>query len=135
MLYEDEHLLAVDKPALLPVHPTARYHRNTLIKVLQARRPGECLSLGHRLDRETSGVILVAKNPACDRALKRAFEERDGIEKTYLAITWGVPDAATARARFRYERSVSSTRPHSLRREDAPRRDATTRSTRRPASP
>ncbi len=78
IVYEDEHLLAVDKPALLPVHPTARYHHNTLIKVLQAQRPGEWLSLGHRLDRETSGVLIVAKNPACDRALKRAFEMRDG---------------------------------------------------------
>src|SRR5262245_3878248 len=49
ILYEDEHLLAVDKPALLPVHPTARYHKNTLIKILQARRPRAFLSLGHRI--------------------------------------------------------------------------------------
>jgi 23S rRNA pseudouridine1911/1915/1917 synthase len=106
VLYEDDHLLAVDKPAGLPVHPSARYHRNTLIKVLQAKRPGEWLSLGHRLDRETSGVILVAKNRPCDRALKRAFEERDGIEKTYLAITWGAPDPGDGAHAFRFERSV-----------------------------
>src|SRR5579859_5924727 len=51
VLFEDAHLLAVDKPAMLTVHPTARYHKNTLIKVLQAKRP-ECafMSLGHRLD-------------------------------------------------------------------------------------
>ena len=61
ILYEDEHLLAVDKPAKLPVHPTARYHKNTLIKMLQSARPGQFLSLGHRLDRETSGVLLVSK--------------------------------------------------------------------------
>ena len=106
IVYEDEDLLAVDKPAHLPVHPSARYHRNTLIKVLQAKRPGEWLSLAHRLDRETSGVILVAKTPSCDRALKRAFEERDGIEKTYLAITWGVPDPGDGARVFRFERSV-----------------------------
>jgi 23S rRNA pseudouridine1911/1915/1917 synthase len=106
IVYEDEHLLAVDKPAHLPVHPSARYHHNTLIKVLQAKRPGEFLSLGHRLDRETSGVILVAKSRSCDRALKRAFEERDGIEKTYLAITWGVPDPGDGARAFRFERSV-----------------------------
>src|SRR5580658_2409432 len=48
ILYEDEHLLAVDKPALLPVHPTARYHKNTLIKLLEQMRPEvEFLSLGH----------------------------------------------------------------------------------------
>src|SRR5271165_6447356 len=93
VLYEDEHLLAVDKPPLLPVHPTARYHKNTLIKVLQAARPEEpFLSLGHRLDRETSGVMLISKSRAGDRALKKMLEAREGIDKRYLAITWGVPD-------------------------------------------
>lgn len=98
ILYEDEHLLAVDKPALLPVHPTARYHNNTLIKVLKDARPGEHLSLGHRLDRETSGVLLVAKTVACDRTLKKNLEGRTGIEKTYVAIAWGAPDFARAPA-------------------------------------
>lgn len=115
IVYEDDHLLAVDKPAGLPVHPTARYHRNTLIKVLQAERPGEFLSLGHRLDRETSGVLLVSKTSECDRSLKRSLQYRDeGIEKSYEAITWGVPDPlrvgireAEMNAReFRYERSL-----------------------------
>jgi 23S rRNA pseudouridine1911/1915/1917 synthase len=108
IVYEDEHLLAVDKPAHLPVHPSARYYRNTLIKVLQAKRPGEWLSLAHRLDRETSGLILVPKTPACDKALKRAFEDRAGIEKTYLAITWGVPDPGDGGVakEFRFERSM-----------------------------
>src|SRR5262249_36577277 len=95
VLYEDEHLLAVGKPANLPVHPTARYHKNTLIKLLQARHPGRFLSLGHRIDRETSGVLLVSKTPECDRALKRRLELRTGVEKTYVAITCGVPDDGT----------------------------------------
>lgn len=119
VLYEDPHLLAVDKPALLPVHPTARYHKNTLINVLKDARPGEWLSLGHRIDRETSGVLLVAKTPACDRRLKKQLEARDGIDKTYLAITWGAPDPARGPAlgaavtaahdgpgAFRFERSL-----------------------------
>ena len=106
ILYEDEHLLAVDKPANLPVHPTARYHKNTLIKLLQARRPRAFLSLGHRIDRETSGVLLVSKSPECDRTLKRQLELREGVEKTYVAITWGVPDDGTAAREFRYERSM-----------------------------
>ena len=76
ILFEDEHILAVDKPALLPVHPTARYHKNTLINVLKALRPGQFLSLGHRIDRETSGVLLVAKSTARDRALKKVIESR-----------------------------------------------------------
>lgn len=107
ILYEDAHLLAVDKPANLPVHPTARYHKNTLIKLLQAARPGEFLSLGHRIDRETSGVLLVSKTPLCDRTLKKQLEARgDDIEKTYVALTWGRPDDGTGDLAFRYERSL-----------------------------
>ncbi len=95
LLYEDDHLLVVDKPAMLPVHPSARYHRNTLIKVLQAARP-DCpfLSLAHRLDRETSGVIVVSKSRACDRAIKKLLERRVGVHKTYTAVTHGVPGEA-----------------------------------------
>jgi 23S rRNA pseudouridine1911/1915/1917 synthase len=102
VLYEDAHLMAVDKPALLPVHPTARYHHNTLIKVLQAARP-DCpfLSLAHRLDRETSGVIVVSKTRACDRAIKKLIEGRDGVLKVYTAITRGVPDGGGGARRFR----------------------------------
>jgi 23S rRNA pseudouridine1911/1915/1917 synthase len=108
VLYEDDHLLAVAKPAHLPVHPSARYHRNTLIKVLQATRPaGSFLSLGHRLDRETSGVLLLSKTRACDRALKKRLAERDDVTKTYLAITWGVPDRGDGATSFRYERPLA----------------------------
>ncbi|HEY8090495.1 MAG TPA: RluA family pseudouridine synthase [Polyangiaceae bacterium] len=116
VLYEDEHLLAVDKPAMLPVHPTARYHNNTLIKVLQAQRPDAAfLSLGHRLDRETSGVMLVSKTRACDRALKKQLEARADIEKTYLAITWGTPDRGDGATTFRYERAVAPDDANPLR--------------------
>ena len=106
VVYEDEHLMAVDKPPKLPVHPTARYHNNTLIKVLQRARPGQFLSLGHRIDRETSGVLLVAKSKACDRALKKNLEARAGIEKVYTAITWGLPDASDPGRTFRLDRAV-----------------------------
>lgn len=119
ILHEDEHVFAVDKPALLPVHPTARYYKNTLIHVLKDARPGEFVSLGHRLDRETSGVLICAKSAAADRALKKQIEAREGIGKTYRAITWGVPDPARAEAvggavspaddgpgAFRFERSL-----------------------------
>jgi 23S rRNA pseudouridine1911/1915/1917 synthase len=102
VLYDDEHLLAVDKPALLPVHPTARYHKNTLIKLLQARAPRTFLSLGHRIDRETSGVLLLSKTAECDRALKRQLELRESIEKTYVALTWGVPDDGSGAPAFRF---------------------------------
>jgi RluA family pseudouridine synthase len=116
VLYEDEHLLAINKPALLPVHPTARYHRNTVIKALQAARP-DCrsLSLGHRLDRETSGVLLVSKTRACDRSFKKQLERREGVRKTYVAITWGMPRGGHAFAAFRYERAVELDTANPLR--------------------
>jgi 23S rRNA pseudouridine1911/1915/1917 synthase len=85
------------------VHPTARYYRSTLIKRLVAVKPGEYLSLVHRLDRETSGIVLVARSLDADRAFKRLFEDRSreaatlssasSVKKTYLAITWGVPES------------------------------------------
>jgi 23S rRNA pseudouridine1911/1915/1917 synthase len=108
-LYEDEHLLVIDKPPLMTVHPTARHHKNTLIKRLEAQRPGEFFSLIHRLDRETSGALLVGRSKEADREFKRLLENRSveaisaarageaplcpehGMLKTYLAITWGVP--------------------------------------------
>lgn len=119
IVYEDAHLFAVDKPALLPVHPTARYHKNTLIHVLKDARPGAFVSLGHRLDRETSGVLVVSKSPECDRSFKKQIEARTGVAKTYRAITWGVPDpalglraggtitpATDGPGAYRYERSL-----------------------------
>jgi 23S rRNA pseudouridine1911/1915/1917 synthase len=100
VLYEDAHLLVIDKPPLVTVHPTARYHQNTVIKRLQAERPGEFLALIHRLDRETSGILLLARSLEAERAFKRKLEERSlsqqsdeqrGVEKIYLALTRGVP--------------------------------------------
>ncbi len=114
VLYEDEHLLAIDKPALLPVHPTARYHKNTVIKVLEALRPGEFLRLGHRIDRETSGVLLIAKSAACERRLKKQLEERDEVDKSYVAITWENPLDFVSTGERLSEKSFRRTSPLEL---------------------
>lgn len=110
IIYEDDDLLVVDKPPLVTVHPTARYHKSTLIEQLKRDRPGEYLSLVHRLDRETSGIVLVARSAEADRAFKRIVEDRStaladeragrrtkapALGKTYLAITWSEPPATT----------------------------------------
>jgi 23S rRNA pseudouridine1911/1915/1917 synthase len=99
VLYEDPHLLVLDKPPLVAVHPTARYHKHTVIERLREERPKQYLNLVHRLDRETSGILLIAKTPEADRALKRLLEDRTlgrgrhaPLEKSYLAITRGVPE-------------------------------------------
>jgi 23S rRNA pseudouridine1911/1915/1917 synthase len=91
VIYEDDHFFAIAKPAGVPVHPTARYHRNTVVKLLSLSRQGESFTLAHRLDRETSGVLLLAKTREADRGIKRQLEQRASVEKTYLAITWGPP--------------------------------------------
>ncbi len=92
VLYQDEHLIAVDKPAGLPVHPTARYHQNTLTTVLGEIFPGRRVVPCHRLDRETSGIVLTACTPAAERAIKTAFANR-AVQKTYEALVHGVvPD-------------------------------------------
>ena len=89
ILYEDDHLLAVNKPAGIPVHPTARYYRSTVVKMLEDLRPGEHPRLSHRIDRETSGVLLLAKTALADRLVKMQFEAREAVQKEYLALAWG----------------------------------------------
>jgi 23S rRNA pseudouridine1911/1915/1917 synthase len=80
ILYEDEWLMVVDKPPFVAVHPTARYYHSTLVKRLEVQRPGQFLSLIHRLDRETSGIVLVAKTQEADRAFKKLLEDRSVAE-------------------------------------------------------
>ena len=91
ILYEDEDLMAVNKPPNMVVHPTARHHRGTVYMILSDQRPDQHLSLIHRIDRETSGVLLVAKTRLADREVKIQFEERKDVVKRYTAITWGWP--------------------------------------------
>jgi len=94
VLYEDEALLAVCKPAHLPVHPSGRYYRNTLLMMLLAERGEDLdateLRIVHRLDRETSGIILFAKGREAAAALSSQFENREA-RKRYLAIVHGAP--------------------------------------------
>lgn len=88
VIHEDEDLLALDKPAGLPVHATARYHKNTLTQLLRERYGGAYAVIAHRLDRETSGVLLCGRSFEASRRLKTAFERRR-VEKRYLAIVHG----------------------------------------------
>jgi 23S rRNA pseudouridine1911/1915/1917 synthase len=91
VLHEDDTVLLVDKPAGLPMHPTATYHKHTLSYLLRERYGadgGFTPRLAHRLDRETSGLVVCAKTLEAERMLKRAFE-RHQITKSYLAIVRG----------------------------------------------
>ncbi|WP_437562892.1 RluA family pseudouridine synthase [Sorangium sp. So ce542] len=108
VLHEDDALLAVNKPPSLPVHPTARYHKSTVIKMMEAARPGERLFLAHRLDRETSGVLLLCRTPEADRTVKAQFEERTGVLKRYVAIAWGWPERDDFRVELPLELDTAS---------------------------
>jgi len=102
ILYEDSHLLVLDKPAGLVVHPGAGTRRGTLVNALLHHvrdlsgvggelRPG----IVHRLDRGTSGLLVVAKDDETHRHLSRQFAGRT-VEKVYEAIVLGVPRARRA---------------------------------------
>ena len=98
VLYEDEYLIAVNKPPFMVVHPARGHWSGTLASALAFHfenlssaggptRPG----IVHRLDRDTSGVMVVAKNDQIHYALSEQFEQRE-TEKEYFAIVIGQPD-------------------------------------------
>jgi len=89
VLYEDDAVLAVNKPAGLPVHPSASYHKHTLTHLLKQRFGENAPQIAHRLDRETSGLLVCGRTRASERTLKIAFENRR-VRKRYLAIVRGV---------------------------------------------
>jgi RluA family pseudouridine synthase len=91
ILYEDDWLIAMAKPAPLPVHPCGRYNLNTLTSLLASVYPPADLRLVHRLDANTSGVILLARTAAAATALRQQFEGNT-VRKRYLVGCWGNPD-------------------------------------------
>lgn len=99
VLYEDKHLLAVNKTAGMIVHPGAGTGEDTLVHALLAHCEGSLSGVGgverpgivHRLDRETSGIILVAKNDKAHRGLAAQFSERT-LQKEYVALVAGTPE-------------------------------------------
>jgi 23S rRNA pseudouridine1911/1915/1917 synthase len=92
IVHEDARMLIVDKPAGLPVHASAKFYFNTLARVLSERYPGEPeLQLCHRLDRETSGCVVIARDREAAAFLKHAISEKHRTVKQYLAIVDGQP--------------------------------------------
>jgi 23S rRNA pseudouridine1911/1915/1917 synthase len=101
IVYEDDALIVIDKPPGLVVHPAAGHAQGTLVNALIAhcgdslsgiggvKRPG----IVHRLDKDTSGLMVVAKTDQAHRALSKQFENKvEGpLERAYLAFVWGAP--------------------------------------------
>ncbi len=96
MVYEDQHLLVVDKPAGVVVHPARGHRQGTLAQALAGRAAGGedpwRAGIVHRLDKATSGLLVVAKDEATHRALKALLQARD-ITREYLALVEGRPPA------------------------------------------
>ncbi len=103
VLYEDDDLLVINKPAGMVVHPGAGNRHGTLVNAVlyrcpdlegvgAAHRPG----IVHRLDKDTSGVILVAKNDRAHRALQEQFKARE-VHKIYLALVYGTVEPPQGR--------------------------------------
>jgi len=94
--YEDEHLVVVDKPAGVVVHPARGHWQGTLAQALEGRAAGgeDAFRAGivHRLDRDTSGLLVVAKSDAVHTALKEALQRRE-VVREYLALVEGRPPA------------------------------------------
>ena len=133
ILYQDADLIVVDKPAGMVVHPAAGHDSGTLVNALLhhvddlsgiggEKRPG----IVHRLDRGTSGLMVVAKNDRAHEELSRQFRERE-VEKEYIALTWGEVMAGrridTAIGRDPANRKKMSSEPARIRRS----REAVTR--------
>ena len=94
ILFQDEDVLVIDKPGNLPVHPSGRYFFHTLLTQLRVENGNEVdqkkeFYIVHRIDRETSGVLVVGKNPAAAASLVSQFEQRK-TNKEYLAVVKGV---------------------------------------------
>ena len=101
IVYEDADLIVVNKPAGMVIHPAPGNPDMTLVNALIAHCGASLSGIGgelrpgivHRLDKDTSGLIVAAKNDLAHRALSTAFAAHD-IERAYLAVVWGTPSPA-----------------------------------------
>jgi 23S rRNA pseudouridine1911/1915/1917 synthase len=118
IVHEDEHLLVVDKPAGVVVHPGAGHGSGTLAQALAGIAAGgpdpERAGIVHRLDRDTSGLMIVARSEEAHRALQRMIRARE-VTREYLALVDGAPEARSGTidapiGRDRARRTVQSTR-------------------------
>jgi 23S rRNA pseudouridine1911/1915/1917 synthase len=124
VVFEDAHLLVVDKPAGLVTHPAPGHSGLTLAEALAGRALGgtdpERRGIVHRLDRDTSGLLVVAKDESAYRELARMLKARE-VSREYMALVSGHPDAESGTVdapigRDRSRRTVMSTRTDNARR-------------------
>jgi 23S rRNA pseudouridine1911/1915/1917 synthase len=110
VVHDDGALVVVDKPAGLPVHPTARYAAHTFTAAAKARFPDRKIDPAHRLDRETSGLLACGGAPEWTKRMKRDFAG-GRVAKTYLALSVGRP----AQDRFEVDAPLALTGSSAVR--------------------
>lgn len=88
LIYQDENVLVVSKPSPLPMHPSGRFNKNTLIEILKLIYPNLNLKVVHRLDANTTGTVILAKNRETATNIGRQFQSNT-IEKDYYALVEG----------------------------------------------
>ncbi len=88
IVFEDRHILVINKPPCLPCHPSGRYFHHTLWSLLRKAGIRSHMELINRIDRETSGLVLIAKTPEAAHACRHQFEKRR-VFKRYLALVHG----------------------------------------------
>jgi len=89
LIYEDDQLIVLEKPSPIPVHASGRFVRNTLIAILELAFPTTTFKLLHRIDANTTGVIVLAKNKVAANFVQQQFENKT-IQKTYIALVEGI---------------------------------------------
>jgi len=121
IVFEDEHLIVVDKPAGLVIHPAAGNLDGTLVNALLHHCAGKLSGIGgvarpgivHRIDKDTSGLLVIAKTDAAHEGLARQFADHS-IERAYLAIVAGLPSPTSGTIRGAIARSSANRKKMAL---------------------
>lgn len=93
-IYEDNDILVLNKPAPLPMHPSGRFNRNSLTEILKSTFPKQTFKIVHRLDANTTGVIILAKNSNTANSISQQFQDNI-IKKEYVALVEGLVERDT----------------------------------------
>lgn len=121
VIYEDKHLLIINKPSGLTVHPAGEKKTGTLVNALLNHCGEEILKIGgndrgglvHRLDKDTSGVMIIAKTNTTHTEISHQFKQRE-IEKTYIALVWGIIEEDEGEINTPIGRSIGDRRKMSV---------------------
>lgn len=136
VVFEDDHLIVVDKPAGLVTHPGPGNESGTLVNALLAHCGASLSGIGgvkrpgivHRLDKDTSGLLVVAKTDVAHRSLSEQFQAHgaDGrLKREYIALAWGIPERPTGTIDAPLGRSPLNRRKMAIVRESSGRRAVT----------